>query len=261
MALRFSKALRNFMLQHGSIKQALHGGVIEVYSGSQPTTADDAATGTLLCTFTKSGGALTNEVLATGSVTLTGGASGSINTVTVNSVNIIPTGAVAFNTSLTQTAADLAAAINASLTSPEYRATSSGAVVTIIAMPGTGTGPNGFVVTATLTTITATYVNMGSGVAGVNGANGLSLGSAAAGVIGKTSTETWQGTAVATGTAGWFRYKAAVADAGASDSTETYIRMDGNIATSGANMNMSNTSITTSAVQTLTTFNLTAPAQ
>lgn len=261
MALRFSKALRNFILQHGSVKQALAGGVIEVYSGSQPTTADDAVTGTLLVTFTKSGGAHTNEVLATGSITLTGGGSGSVNTVTVNSVNIIPNGAVAFNTDLSTTAADLATAINAGLSSPEYRASASGAVVTITAMPGTGTGPNGFVVTATLTTITASYVNMGSGVAGVASANGLSMGNSAAGVIGKTASETWQGTAVATGTAGWFRFKSAVSDAGASDSTETYIRMDGNIATSGANMNMSNTSITSAAVQSLTTFNLTAPAQ
>lgn len=258
MALRFSKALRNFILQHGSVKKALNSGAIEVYSGSQPTLADDAVSGTLLCTFTKSGGARTHEVLATGTVTLTGGASGSVDTVTVNSVNIIPQGAVAFNTSLTQTAADLATAINLGLSTPEYRATSSGAVVTISALPGTGTGPNTFVVTATLTTITALYANMSGGVAAVNG---LSLGSAAAGVIGKNSSETWQGTAVATGTAGWFRFKGSVVDAGASDSTETFIRMDGNIATSGANMNMSNTSITSGAVQTLTTFNLTQPAQ
>jgi hypothetical protein len=40
-----------------------------------------------------------------------------------------------------------------------------------------------------------------------------------------------------------------------------YIRVDGNIATSGANLNMSSTSIVTSAVQTLASFSLTFPAQ
>jgi hypothetical protein len=258
MTLRLSKALRNFQLQHGSIKNALQNGIIEVYSGAQPTNADDAVSGTLLCTFTKNGSAYTPETLATGNVTLTGGASGSINTVTVNGINIIPQGAVVFNTSLNQTATDLAAAINAGLSSPEYRASAVGAVVTIFALPGTGTGPNGFVVATTLTTITTTTGNMAGGVAP---ANGLTMGSAAAGVIAKTASETWQGTAVATGTAGWFRFKGSVLDAGAADALEAFIRLDGSIATSGGNLNMSNTSIVTGAVQSLSTFQLTAPAQ
>lgn len=258
MALRFSKALRNFFLTNGSVKDALQNGVIEVYSGAQPTTADDAVSGTLLVTFTKAGGAFTAETLSSGTVTLTGGASGSINTITVNGINVIPQGAVAFNTSLNQTATDLAAAINAGLSSPEYTAAAVGAVVTIKALPGTGVGPNTFVVAGTLTTITATYAAFSGGIAPVNG---LTMGAAAAGIIAKTAAEVWQGTAVATGTAGWFRYKGSVTDAGATDSTETFLRMDGNIATSGANLNMSNTSIVSAAVQTLSTFQLTAPAQ
>lgn len=261
MALRLSKALRNFVLQNGSVKNALQNGILEIYSGTQPTTGDDAVSGTLLCTFTKNGGAYTAEIRSAGSITLTGGASGSVNTVTVNSVNVIPQGAVAFNTSLSQTATDLATAINAGLSSPEYSAVAVGAVVTIYAMPGTGTGPNGFVVTATLTTITATYINMGTVTAGVAPVNGLTLGSAAAGVIAKTAAEVWQGTAAASGTAGWFRFKGSVTDAGAADAVEAFIRLDGNIATSGANLNMSNTSIVAAAVQTLSTFQLTAPAQ
>jgi len=258
MALRLSKGLRNFLAQHGSLKQALQNGVLEVYTGTQPTTADDAVSGTLLVRFTKSGSSRTAEVLATGSVTLTGGASGSINSITVDGVNIIPQGAVAFNTSLNQTAADLAAAINEGLSSPEYRASVSGAVVTITALAGSGAAPNGFVVTGSLTTITATYGNMASGV---DAANGLRLGSAAAGVISKVVGDTWQGTAAASGSAGWFRFKGSVSDPDTADSNETYIRLDGNVATSGANMNMSNTSITASAVQTLTAFSVTVPAQ
>lgn len=257
MALRLSTGLRNFMLQHGSIKQALQNGRIEIYTGAQPASADNAVSGTLLATLTKASGAFTAEVLATGSITLTGGGSGSIDSVTVNGINIIPQGAVAFNTSLNQTASDLADAINAGLSSPEYTASASGAVVTITAMRGTGTSPNGFVVTASLTTITASYANMSGGVAPVNG---LTFASAADGVLAKNAAEAWTGVAVASGTAGWFRFYGSVADAGGLDSTASTIRLDGSIATSGGQLTMSNTVVSAGATQTGTSLTLTMPA-
>lgn len=257
MTFRLSIAARNFIEQHGSIKKAFQGGKLLIYSGSQPASADAAPTGTLLCTITKASGAHTAEVLATGTVTLTGGASGSVDTVTVDGVNILTNGAVAFNTSLTQTAADVAAAINLSESFPEYTATSSGAVVTISAARGSGTAPNTLAVSATLTTITASYGNMAGGVAA---ANGLSFGSAAAGALAKKSGEAWSGVNAATGTAGWFRFVGAVADSGAADSTESQVRMDGAIATSGSQLNMSSTSLTSGATTTIDTFTLTLPA-
>jgi hypothetical protein len=259
MALRFSKGLRNFLNEGGCIKQALANGKLLIYTGSQPTTADDAIAGTLLVTITKSSAAHTAEVRATGSVTLTGGASGSVDTVVVNSIDILG-GAVSFNTSLTQTATDVATKINNNPKNLLFVAEASGAVVTLKAKPGLGTLCNGWVVSATLTTITASYVNVGSGVAGVNPANGLTFGDSAAGVLARNTAEVWSGTAVADGTAGWFRYVGAVTDPGTSDATETYIRLDGNIATSGANLNMSNTAIVTGAVQTISGFSLTYPA-
>lgn len=257
MSLRLSTALRNFFLQHGSVKQALQGGAIEIYSGSQPSSADSAVSGTLLCTITKASGSRTAEVLATGTLTLTGGSSGSVNTVTVDGVNLIPQGAVPYNTSLTQTAADLAAAINKGLSSPEYSASSSGAVVTIKAMPGSGASPNTFVVTATLTTLTASYVDMSGGVTAVNG---LSFNNASGGSIDKNDAETWSGVAVASGTAGWFRFKGSVADGGSADSSATYVRLDGAISTSGAEYNVSSTTITSGATHTVTSFPITVPA-
>lgn len=258
MPARLSSALRNHLLQHGSLKNALQGGEIQIYSGTQPTTANDAVTGTLLATITKGSASRTKEVLSTGTITLATGASGSVNTVTVNGINIIPQGAVAFNTSLSQTAADLATAINAGLSTPEYRATAVGAVVTISALPGSGASPNTFVVTSTLTTITATYADMSGGVTSVNG---LTLANAAAGVISKTTAETWSGTAANSGTAGWFRFVGAVNDPGSADSSEQYLRLDGNVATSGAILNMASTSITALATQTINSFNVTQPAE
>lgn len=259
MALRFSKGLRNFINEGGSIKQALANGKVLIYTGAQPTTADDAVSGTLLVTITKAGAAHTAEVSATGSVTLTGGASGSVDTVTVNSIDILG-GSVAYNTSLSQTATDVATKINNNPKNLLFVASAVGAVVTIKAKPGLGTLGNGWAVSATLTTITASYVNLGSGVAGVNPANGLTFGDSAAGVLARNSAETWSGTAVADGTAGWFRFVGSVSDPGTADASEVYIRLDGNIATSGANLNMSNTAIVTGAVQTISGFSLTYPA-
>lgn len=110
-------------------------------------------------------GTAAGETLSTGRITLTGGASGSVNTITVNGVNIIPGGAVAFDTSLALTANDIANQINTDSSTPEYRSVSGypSAFADIKAAPGTGTGPNGLVVNSTRTTITATHTNMTGG--------------------------------------------------------------------------------------------------
>ena len=258
MALRYSIGARAFVMGQGSFKSAFQNGRIEIYTGSQPTSADAAVTGTLLCTVTAASGARTAEVSATGTVTLTGGASGSVNTLTVNSVEIMGA-AVAFNTSLTQTAADMVTQINNNLSNVEYVASSVGAVVTITAIPGTGTNPNGFVVASTVTTITKTDVNMSGGVAAVNGLAYGKAGAATAGMISKLVTQVWSGVNGNTGTAGWYRAYGSVADAGGLDATGLTIREDGAIATSGAELNMSSTALTATATTTLSQWDRTLP--
>lgn len=255
MALRLSSGLVNYITEHGGLKQALQNGVIQIYSGAQPTSADDAPGGTLLCTITSSSGAHTQEVLATGSVTLTGGASGSVDSITVDGVQLLDA-AVPFTSTLNDTATAVAAAINTAQTDPGYTASASGAVVTITATRGAGADANGLVVVSTATTITTTDANMAGGVDAVNG---LRFGSAAAGVLAKLASQTWTGIAGASGTAGWFRFLGSVADTGAADATETMIRLDGSIATAGAEINMSSTAITASSTQTLASFSITMP--
>ena len=263
MTLRFSPALQNFIAEKGSWKTAFDNGSIVIYSGSQPATADLAVTGTLLATITSNAGAKTNEVASQGTLTLDSGASGSVDTFTVNSIEIMGS-ATAFNTTLTQTAADIALKCNRNPKNHLYHVTSSGAVITITALPGMGTLPNGWVVAATYTTIAGTAANMGAGgaaTAGVLAVNGLLMDyNAAAGVLTKDVTQTWSGTAGATGTAGWFRYKGSVVDADALDSSAVFLRMDGSIATSGSDMNMSSTAVTSGAVQTISEFSFTVPA-
>lgn len=256
MALRFSNAFRNFINEGGSAKLALAGGILSIYTGAQPTDANSAIAGTLLVALTKASGAYTPGVNSAGSVTLTGGSSGSVNTLTVNSLEIMGS-ATAYDTSLTQTAADIAAKINNNPKNVLFNAVSVGAVVNIIAKPGLGTLPNAWTVASTTTTLTKTDANMASGVDYING---LTFGDSAAGTLVKNPAETWSGTAVGAGTAGWFRFTGFVVDAGAADASETFIRVDGNVATSGANLNMSNTAVVVGAPQTLQTFSLTYPA-
>jgi hypothetical protein len=256
MALRISTGLRNFLLAGGSLKQAFEGGRMEIYSGSQPATGDTAASGTLLVTVTKSSGAHTAEGPSVGTITLATGAAGSIDAVTIGGVGILDT-AVPFNTSLTQTATDLAAEINRSGPNLDWDATAATTVVTLTARPGRGTRFNSKTLATTLTTITTTLVDPVSGAYPVNG---LRFEDASAGALAKRTADTWTGVAGATGTAGWFRLYGPHTDAGGADSAGTTIRMDGAIATSGAQLNMSPTSVTSGATQTVSSFTPTVPA-
>ena len=256
MTLRFSTGVRNGLAGGMGFQGMFNRGYMNIYSGSQPTSADAAATGTLLGTITVASGALTKETRATGSITLTGGASGSVNTVTVGGLNIIPDGAVAFNTSLNQTASDLCDAINRN---GIMEASVSSATVTLKGRPGTGVTTAA--VSSTLTTITASYVNMGSGVAGVAPVNGLILLPPASGVISK-NTNVWSMAGIAAGTAGWFRlYSSDTADTGALLSAAPwYPRIDGSCGVGSGDAQLSSLTVAVGSPHTVDTFTFTIPA-
>jgi len=99
---------------------------------------------------------------ATGTVDLTGGASGSVDGITVDGIEIM-SGSVPFNTTLTQTATDVAANITANTSNPNYTASSAGTLITITKVDKE---PSTDVVISTTTTITTTDVNMSGGASG-----------------------------------------------------------------------------------------------
>lgn len=93
-------------------------------------------------------------------ITLTG-ASGSISSVVLNGVTIT-TAAVSFNSTLHQTAVDLAASIN---TKGLYSAVAgSGATITVSALTGVGEAANGYVVTVNCVTMAGTAPAMSGGL-------------------------------------------------------------------------------------------------
>jgi hypothetical protein len=89
-----------------------------------------------------------------GTVNLDSGGSGSVDGITVNSIEIM-SGAENFDTSLAITAAAVAANINAFTSIPNYTASSVGALIKIRALV-----ENVFTVVSSVTTITSTDVNM-----------------------------------------------------------------------------------------------------
>lgn len=253
MTIRLSTGLRNNIVGPKGVGASFANGIIEIRTGSQPSTADSAATGTLLGTVTLNSGAYTAETRASATITLSG-SSGSIDTVNIGTtgpVNIIPLGPVSFITDLTTTAAALRDAI---IRAGICHATSSGAVVTVIAPGGTGDAWNGLALSTTVTTITAT--SSGNMTGGVDAVNGLSFAAPVTGTLSKSGV--WSFNGVANGTAGWFRIKASVLDDDLVSTT--LVRLDGSIAVSGADMNLSNLSIVTGSPTTIDTLSITMPA-
>ena len=253
--IRLSTGLRNHIAQGFGFAGALNGGRMEIYSGSQPAAADAAVTGSLLGTVTQNSGALTKETRATATLTVTGG-SGTLTAVTVGTFNIVPDigfAPVVWATDTTVTAALIAGAINRN---GYAEASSSGAVVTVKLRPGNGV--NTLAIASTGITCTGS-----SFAGGVQAVNPLYFGTSAAGVISKPAGVIWSFTGILAGTAGWFRfYGSDTGDAGAVISGAPYYpRMDGSIASSGADLNLSNISIALSAPNTIDSFAFTVPAQ
>lgn len=90
------------------------------------------------------------------------------------------------------------------------------------------------------------------------GATGLSFDvSAVAGIISKPAGVVWSGTNVATGSASYYRHTA-VGDDGTLSTTQA--RIQGNIATVGADLNLSSTSLVSGASQALDYYSVTIPS-
>lgn len=258
MSFYVSTALDNqaFNSIRGAVSavNSLQGGYIAIYSGVQPASADAAATGTLLAKITSNSGAFSSGVYQTtddDSVCASQAVTSGVN-MTLNGVGAGTLG-VGYHVSITSAGTE-------DLRTANFRITGTGnndeAIVEYI------DGGNNAVVYTTncFKTVTEIYprkpaafssnVKVGYGIT-----NGLYLALASNGAISKHSSQTWSGTAIADGTAGWFRFYGAAADAGSISTTLP--RIDGRIATSGAELNLSNTSIVVGAAQSITAFSIT----
>ena len=120
----------------------------------------------------------------------------------------------------------------------------------------TGTQPATADAAATGTLLGTITLNSGAFTPGTS-TNGLTFASASAGAVSKSGV--WSFNGIAAGTAGYFRLKGNALD---NDALSTTLpRLDGSIATSGADLNLSNVTIAIGAPSTVDSFTWTQPAQ
>src|SRR3990167_1008157 len=260
MAIRASDGLRNHQLSGGSWRSAFAGGKLELWTGSQPASANTAPSGTKVLTYTDASGAHTVEVQPTGTALLAGTV-GTVTNLKVDGEDLM-NGTATFVDTLTNLAIAVRDIINRNPHNLRFIASASSATVTIKGRLGIGANLNaiGVLVTTGAGGITSTDTDVGNVVAGVTHINGLLFESASAGSIVKLASQTWSGVIAVTGTAGWFRLKQAIADADGTDSSEAVLRLDGSVAVSGGGLNLTSTSLVSAATETISTFTPTAPA-
>jgi len=300
MSLRFSQGVVNNVAIGEGWGDVVKNSVCVVYSGSQPATPEVAATvGTELVRFTLASGALTAETRAVAKIVLAAydATSNVVNlglNVGASAVVSLTGGNVTGYASLalfTQATVD---AINNNWTYPDFRAVMGGAVVGsvtygtagagefyVIAPKNSGTAFNTATITFANTVITADIngggtptttetaafaPGTGGSTAGVAAVNGLTMTyPASAGAI--SNYGVWSGVASATGTAGWFRilgtpnYDTGLTTLSTSGNDTLFqMRIDGTVGTSGADMIVTSTAVTSAVTQTVSSFALTVPS-
>ena len=118
----------------------------------------------------------------------------------------------------------------------------------------TGAQPVSADAAATGTLLGTVTLNSGAFTPG-SPTNGLTFAAAENGAVSKSGV--WSFSGIAAGTAGWFRLKGNALD---NDALSTTLpRLDGSIAVSGADMNLSNLTISVAAPNTIDSFTWTQP--
>ena len=249
MALRLSTGLRNMMV-------GLQATISAVCAGAGDTLAlVDGGAGA--DTITRAAGSfVTDGFVAGDKLTLSGATTGDNDTdVTGALVNTVAALTLTLDTGVVNTAEVFAAAtVLAAATGGSIKDIFRNGCLWIYSGSQPATAD-----TAAAGTQLVKITESSGAFAHAAEANGLEFGDYSSGTISKCGDETWSGVGLADGTAGWFRLVANPTDAlGAST---TLPRIDGSIGTSGANLNMSSTTIVTDATYTIDTFTFTLPLQ
>jgi hypothetical protein len=237
---RFSSGFEKSVNAHKGVKEIFNDFVIKYYDGTPPTTADAAATGNLLATFTKGGATLTgtNSTRQEANITVVRGNTNDTCTLTFSTPakELIYTQTAA-DTNSDQLATTLATAINADTTINK--------VVEAIAIIGAG-------VTEAVCYIRALYPgepfvldsSVGSGaitltqnaITANSRINSLHFDSPNSdGDLVNEAAYTWLATGLVEGSATYFRIVKCDDTAALSTTQE---RIQGNISTAGAEINL-----------------------
>lgn len=267
MAVKLSTGLVQFLTGEGSLRKAFEDGILNIYTGTAPTTADAIPTGTLLCKLTKSSGAVVTTSRTDRSVPRSQKHTMSGTHAASSSVSVVVTLNDASTATYTYTIHSTSASLHTTTATAREFAQMIDDIPQLhaISVPGATTAIGRLIVVQsriagltfgiTQKTSLGPTISAGTLITTASRLNTLQLGIPVAGVISK-SGDTWSGVNLATGVSGYFRLVAPGDDATLST---TQVRLQGTCATSGAELNMSNTTLTISATTTIDTFAVTLP--
>lgn len=256
MVERLSTGFRNFLLGKGSARDFLADSVMKIYSGAAPASANDIPTGVLLATvslvsgttYLRPGwGEVVNVVVASTAAAHTFAVTVVIGTETT------ATSRVYTNTPQLTTIGAIAVRLSKLITECGVKASpvSTSGTITCIA-------PSRQSLTiAAKAGITGSLTFDDAIVAKDSAGEMLNFGPPALGALPKTSA-VWSALVAVSGVAGYFRFVQSD-DSGASSLTE--IRAQGDISTSGAELNLSNTSLVAGTTLTIDSYSFSLPAE
>jgi hypothetical protein len=257
MSLKLSTALVNYMTGEGHLRKCFEDCIMEIYSTTPPATADAAVTGTLLCTIVKSStppGAGDRSTKTLYAATIgTGHTEGSTVKANITVDGVGPTTYTYTILAADDTDAKVAVKVARMLDDiPQLSCIptgSTGAFYLQSRVAGLdftlADGGGTYMITPGSKVITAARVNT------------IQFGPPTVGAISKNS-DVWSGVNVATGVASYFRF-CLPNDPHTLDSSYIYPRIQGTIAPSGSDLDMSNTSLTKDATTTIDNYTLTLP--
>ena len=268
MAVVLSTGLKNAWLGGGGgahLVNLLKRGVAVIRTGQQPDTADLVESGTELLQISLASGAFVGSTPSDVELTFAG-AAGSVDTITIGGMdeNILGA-AVPFNGTLTQTATDVATAINGYANALGILAVAnspSAGDVMLYAPASAGALADNLAIAVTTTTMTVDIDNAASpstseaGVftGGVTSVNGISFGvPSVSGVISKESAEVWSDAGIADGVAGYLRFYDSEFITGASSVAK---RLDMSVGTVGTDAIMTSTTVSIGVTSTVTSATL-----
>jgi phage tail sheath gpL-like len=221
---RYSTGAVEKMAGHQTVKEMFNDGVLVIYSGAQPATADTAYNGIELCRLAYGGTfvAGTKSTRQVSTVTCTAGTAADKYIVVINGT------AYEYDMGSGDTATIIATALAALIDADDaVTAVNTAGVIVVRAR----FGGVAFTIANTGSTQPANVV-IATPTANSRAA-GIQFGAATAGVLAQESNP-WTGTATADGTAAWFRIYANAVDAGGASTTLP--RIDGNISTTSGDM-------------------------
>jgi hypothetical protein len=240
--------------------------ILKIYSGTAPTDADDAVTGVLLATITKASGTVDTDKYNSGALSerstckhigLTlDGDHGAADTVKIT-INYNSAGAVAYQYTNTDDAGDAFAVRDMVVRWMNktfgYLMAVGGDTDDNFIWVRTRIPGDTLVIADNTGTITVT---VDDGIATAR-SNCLYFAAPSSGAMAKAA-ETWSGVVATTGVAGYFRLVEPEDDG--TDST-TQRRAQGTVSTSGAELNLSSTSLVAATTLTIDTYSISIPAE